>query len=56
MKKSTVKWIGWFLAIVASVIVISGAVKTGIDNYKNKDKDNTENSTAQVQVVDGLAA
>ena len=42
--------IGIILGIIASIIVISGAVKTGIDKYKaNHDTDTT---TAQVQVVD----
>ena|GEM_PF-6254012 len=54
MKKSTIKLIGIILGIVASIIVISGAIKSGYDKWKDN---NTTESTeaAQVQVVD-LAA
>ena len=50
MKKSTIKLIGIILGIVASVIVISGAIKSGYDKWKNNDAESTE--TAQVQVAD----
>ena len=50
MKKSTIKLIGIILGIVASIIVISGAIKSGYDKWKNKDTESTE--SAQVQVVD----
>ena len=55
MKKSWIRRIIYVLAGIASVIIIASAVKTGVDNYKNKDKDTTSSETAQVQVVD-LAA
>ena len=54
MKKSTLKMIGIILGIVASVIVISGAIKSGYDKWKNKDAESST-QTAQVQVVDMAA-
>lgn len=55
MKKGTVKLIGLILGIIASVIVISNAVKTGYDNWKNKDAVESTSQTAQVQVIDEAA-
>lgn len=56
MKKSWIKRILYVLAGIASVIIIVSTIKTGVDNYKNKDKDTTTGTeTSQVQVVD-LAA
>ena len=55
MKKGTVKMIGIILGIIASVIVISNAVKTGYDKWKNKDAESATSQTAQVQVVDMAA-
>ncbi len=55
MKKGTVKLIGIILGIIASCIVIGQAVKSGYDNWKNKDNTESTNQTAQVQVVDMAA-
>lgn len=54
MKKSTVKMIGIVLGIIASVIVISNALKSGYDKWKNNNAVES-NETAQVQVVDSAA-
>lgn len=54
MKNGTFKKIFVILGIIASVIVIGGAVKSGIDTYKNN-KDTTTDTTSQsacVRVVD----
>lgn len=53
MKRSTIKMIGWIVGIIASIIVISGAVKSGVEKYR--EKANNSNETAQVQVVDTAA-
>ena len=51
MKKGTLKLIGVILGIIASIIVISGAVKSGIDKLKESET-TTSSEAAQVQVVD----
>ena len=50
MKKSTVKLIGFIVTMLASVIIIFGAFKTGITEWKDKQATTTE--TAQVQVLE----
>lgn len=53
MKNGTFKKIFVILGIIASVIVIGGAVKSGIDTYKNNQTDTTNSSqSACVRVVD----
>ncbi len=54
MKKSWIRRALYVIFAIAAVIIIAGAVKTGVDNYKNK-QTTPEPETAQVQVVD-LAA
>ena len=53
--KRTFRRILYVLAGIASIIVIATSVKTGIDNYRNKDTTPVDNETAQVQVVDMAA-
>lgn len=51
------KWLRralYFIFAVASVIIIAGAVKSGIDKHKTNDPA-PEPETAQVQVVDLVA-
>ena len=54
MKKSFLRRVLYVIFAIASVIIIAGAVKTGVDNYKDR-QSTSEPETAQVQVVD-LAA
>ncbi|MBR0190298.1 MAG: hypothetical protein IJQ23_07960 [Clostridia bacterium] len=54
MKKSFVRRVLYVIFAIASVIIIAGAVKTGVDSYKNK-QTTPEPETAQVQVVDFAA-
>lgn len=55
MKKGTIKLIGIILGIIASVIVISNAIKAGVDKWKENSDTEATSQAAQVQVVD-LAA